>query len=265
MDNSPPGAGGYHEDPLRPGQAGWSELVAENLKYFEGEPGSAVWENYLDYLDDLVVDGLYNCVNCSLLYIQQNMDKGVATLLPLLEAKLELQAPEVVFQPSMKPGSPDGFLSLVEGVVEDMFNFASLVPRVASHLEATNYVKDMEEIVDLSDKKEEILNCAQLVVEQATKYCSTFSGYTYLWVDDREEFLRQFLLYGHIPTPEEIEAAGEAGVPKTPPALTQFKEQVDKYEKVHGEVELFEVRRLFQVTLGFAVNLIIKCGTCTLL
>ena len=113
--------------------------------------------------------------------------------------------------------SPDGFLSLVDGIIEDIFNLVALVPRVASHLEATNYVKDMEEIVDLSDKKEEVSNCVYLVVDQASKYCSTFDGYTYLWVDDREEFLRQFLLYGHIP--EEIEAAGEAGVPKTLPTL----------------------------------------------
>eukprot|EP00731_Ephydatia_muelleri_P012058 Em0006g952a len=200
-----------------------TELVAENLQHFQAEPGSAVWENYLDYLDDLVVDGLYNCINCSLLYLQQNMDKGVPSLLPLLEAKLELQAPE------------------------DIFNLAALVPRVASHLEATNYIKDMEEIVDLSDKREEVSNCVHLVVDQATKYCSTFDGYTYLWVDDREEFLRQFLLYGHIPTPEEIEAAGEGGVPKTPPSLGQFKEQVDKYEKVHGEVEQFEDTKVFDL------------------
>eukprot|EP00731_Ephydatia_muelleri_P033713 Em0036g17a len=177
-----------------------TKLVAENLQYFQAEPDSAVWENYLDYLDDL-----------------QNMDKGAPSLLPLLEAKLELQAPKVVFQPSMKMDSPDGFLSLVDGIIEDIFNLVALVPRVASHLEATNYVKDMEEIVDLSDKKDEVSNCVYLVVDQASKYCSTFDGYTYLWVDDREEFLRQFLLYGHIP--EEIEAAGEAGVPKTLPTL----------------------------------------------
>ena len=224
-----------------------SGLVAENLQHFQAQPGSAVWENYLDYLDDLVVDGLYSCVNTSLVYLQQNMDRGAQGLLPLLEAKLELQAPEVVFQPSMKLDSPDGFAALVEGVVEDVFNMATLIPRVASHLEATDYVKDMEEIVDLSDKKEEIANCVSLVVDQASKYCSMFDGYTYLWVDDREEFLRLFLLYGHVPTPEEIEAAGEAGVPKTPPTLVQFKGQVDKYEKLHGEVEMFEDTKVFDL------------------
>lgn len=73
------------------------------------------------------------------------------------------------------------------------------------------------------------------------EYCNSYEMYAYLWVDDRQEFLRQFLLYGHILTPEEIEAAGEEPVPETPPTLEQFKEQVDTYEKIYTEVEEFQV------------------------
>ena len=43
---------------------------------------------------------------------------------------------------------------------------------------------------------------------------------------------------------EEIEAAGEDGVAKTPPTLDQFKRQVDTYEKIYNEVEHFPVRRV---------------------
>lgn len=38
--------------------------------------------------------------------------------------------------------------------------------------------------------------------------------------------MRQFLLYGHVLTTEEIEAHAEEGVPENPPTLKQFKEQV---------------------------------------
>ena len=77
---------------------------------------------------------------------------------------------------------------------------------------------------------------------QALEYQNSYEGYAYLWVGDRQEFLRQFLLYGHVLTPEEIEVAGEEGVAESPPSLGQFKEQVDTYEKVYGKVEGFEVR-----------------------
>ena len=73
------------------------------------------------------------------------------------------------------------------------------------------------------------------------EYRNSFENYAYLWVDDRQEFLRQFLLYGHVLTAEEIEAAGEEGVPETPPTLAQYKEQVDTYEEIFTAVEQFEV------------------------
>ena len=60
-------------------------------------------------------------------------------------------------------------------------------------------------------------------------------------MDDRQEFLDQFLLYGHVLTAEEIEAAGDEGVPHTPPTLDQYKEQVDTYEKIYMDVKDFEV------------------------
>ena len=54
---------------------------------------------------------------------------------------------------------------------------------------------------------------------------------------------------------EEIEAAGEGGVPETPPVLEQFKEQVDTYEKIYSEVEQFEVRREAWVRIFFPKDL----------
>jgi len=38
--------------------------------------------------------------------------------------------------------------------------------------------------------------------------------------------MRQFLLYNHVLTTEEIEAHAEEGVPECPPTLKQFRDQV---------------------------------------
>lgn len=50
---------------------------------------------------------------------------------PLFSAELELQAPDMVFQPALGEGMPDGFLSIVDGLVKDIYQISSLVPRVA--------------------------------------------------------------------------------------------------------------------------------------
>lgn len=89
--------------------------------------------------------------------------------------------------------------------------------------------------------REEILSRVSSVTSQAVKYRESYSTYAYLWVDEREAFLSQFLLYGHVLTQEEIDQAGDEGVPEAPPTLTKFKSQVDSYEAVYLEVEKFEV------------------------
>ena len=46
----------------------------------------------------------------------------------------------------MDPDANDGFYALVESLLDDIFNFASLVPRVAKHKEFTDYLTDVEEV-----------------------------------------------------------------------------------------------------------------------
>ena len=74
--------------------------------------------------------------------------------------------------------------------------------------------------------RQEIMERVTTVINKATEYRNSFDTYAYLWVDDRTEFMRQFLLYNHVLTAEEIEAHVEDGVPECPPTLEQFKEQV---------------------------------------
>ena len=74
--------------------------------------------------------------------------------------------------------------------------------------------------------RQELMDRVQNVMNKAIEYRNSFDNYAYLWVDDRAEFMRQFLLYNHVLTTEEIEAHAEEGVPENPPTLEQFKQQV---------------------------------------
>ena len=79
---------------------------------------------------------------------------------------------------------------------------------------------------DLSEMRQELMERVQTIMNKAIEYRNSFDNYSYLWVDDRNEFMRQFLLYNHVLTAEEIEAHADEGVPENPPTLTQFKQQV---------------------------------------
>lgn len=84
----------------------------------------------------------------------------------------------------------------------------------------------MEESEDLSEMRQEMLDRVTSVMNKAAEYRNSFNIFEYLWVDERAEFMQQFLLYGHVLSPEEIEQHAEDGVPESPPTLEQFKEQV---------------------------------------
>lgn len=85
---------------------------------------------------------------------------------------------------------------------------------------------DVEDMLDLSEMRQDLMDRVTGIMNKANEYRSSFDAFAYLWLDDRNEFMRQFLLYNHVLTAEEIEAHAEEGVPESPPTLGQFKEQV---------------------------------------
>lgn len=222
------------------------QLVADNLQLFKADETTAIWRSYVEYLDDIVLDGFFSAIQCSLSYLLENTDtsKGTSTA-PLLEAKLELQVPDLVFSPSLEYGSQDGFYELVEGLVQDVFHVATLVPRLAKHNGMEHYQADVEDMLELGEMKGELMDRCQTVITKALEFRNSFDSFSYLWVDDRQEFMRQFLLYNHVLTAEEIEQYGEEGVPESRPTLKQFKEQIDTYEKIYLEVNDMEQMSLF--------------------
>lgn len=102
-------------------------------------------------------------------------------------------------------------------------------------------LEDMEELLqmrsDLMDHTQNIMNCA-------VEYINTFEKFSFLWIDDRNEFMRQFLLYNHVLTSEEIDSHRDDGVPETPPTLAQFRQQVRASVKQTSKTDLLLVGHL---------------------
>lgn len=197
------------------------------------------WKAYTTFVDRIVLEGFHKIIHCSLAYFLKETDFVKSNPEPLFEAQLQLKT-EMVFTPSMNFGESDGFFELIEGLVGNVYKQGSLVARVAKHFGQENYQHDLEQKTDLSDAKQDLMERVNSILTKANEYKDSFNKYAYLWVDDRKEFMRQFLLYNHVLTQEEIEAHAETGVPESPPTLEQFKEQVDQYEKTYEDVSKLE-------------------------
>lgn len=113
-------------------------LLQENLTFFKSDPNTDIWRAYVDYLDEMVLDGFFNCIHCSLSFLLENTDPKNNSS-PLFEAKLELQQPDMVFIPSLSFGVPEGFYEEVESIVNNMYKMASLVKRLAIRNDSEHY------------------------------------------------------------------------------------------------------------------------------
>ena len=113
-------------------------LVSDNVACFKSEESSDHWKAYVEYLDEMVVEGFFHCIGCSLNYLLDNTDLK-NRVSPLFEARLELQAPDMVFVPSLDYNVPNGFYELIDGIVTDIYHQSTLVNRLASHNGHSHY------------------------------------------------------------------------------------------------------------------------------
>jgi dynein heavy chain len=68
---------------------------------------------------------------------------------------------------------------------------------------------------------------------QAKEYSHGFETYSYLWLDDRDTYMQQFLSYGRQLTADELElvALDDDMAPKpSPPNMELFREQVEVFK-----------------------------------
>ncbi|KAM9002992.1 dynein axonemal heavy chain 9 [Sarcophilus harrisii] len=218
-------------------------LVQENLNLFLSDPTSTRWKTYIDYLDNMVRHGFFLAIESSLKYLLENTDSKVRHP-PFFEAQLDLVIPELIFYPSLDPTAKDGFHTIVEGLINDIFRISSMVPRLAQKT-FPHYQADMEDIGDLSYLRNVLMERVNNMMTICCDYRNSFDHYSFLYMDNRKEFMRHFLLYGHMLTAEELEAHGEDRIPENPPTLQQFKLQIDSYEKLYEEVNQLESFKIF--------------------
>ncbi|XP_071447818.1 dynein beta chain, ciliary [Hetaerina americana] len=136
-----------------------------------------------------------------------------------------------------------GFMTIIRGLVTDIIQMASLIPRVAQHNDLPCYEVDLENNEDVKEMRSEIIDGVKQVIKDANNYCNGFEVYSYLWLEDREVFMKQFLLYGRQLTQEELDLvnAGDGLAPQqSPPTMDHFKEQIDHYENLCQEIEGIE-------------------------
>uniref|UniRef100_A0A6P7G4P0 Dynein beta chain, ciliary-like n=1 Tax=Diabrotica virgifera virgifera TaxID=50390 RepID=A0A6P7G4P0_DIAVI len=188
----------------------------------------------------------YSYFYCSLGYIIEHMDPG-NNLPPLFESQLKLMEPEIVFIPSLDSSDPEGLKSLITGLIDDAVETSAIVKRF-SKIKTVSYKEEIESNQDIVDIKNDILSNIDKVIEESYEFCDNYQTYAYLWLDDREQYLDQFLTYGRQLNNEELDYLGmnDPLAPKpSPPKMEHFREQIDNFENLSNQVETIKEAEIF--------------------
>ncbi|KAL1791277.1 dynein heavy chain 11, axonemal [Sigmodon hispidus] len=218
-------------------------LVEENRKLFRADPSLDSWKIYVEFIDDIVAEGFFQAILHDLDFFLMNTERQLKPA-PFFQAQMILMPPEIVFKPPLEREAGDGFYDLVEEMLCGSFRMSAQMERVAAHLDIANYQNDMDNMLGLAEVRQEIMNRVADVINKVLEFKSSLETYSYLWVDDRVEILRQFLLYGPAVPSEEMDAHASEDILQ-PPTLEQFKEQIDIYEALYVQMSKFDDSRVF--------------------
>jgi dynein heavy chain len=242
------------------------ELVEQTRVSVSADENSESWLNYRKFVDDIVRDGFFKVIGNSLTYIHNNMDKDKITEFgPLIEAKLELEHESLLFTPAMDEGGNSSLKTIAEDFIEDIFNFASMMARVypgpvqklkpvsseadgnaASDKQAQEeanayetYLAEMRQNPELDALREGINKRVSQIVDLSIQYREGFDQYTYLWAENRQDYMKKFL---DVPKdPSSTEGATEPSEEKyVPIPLEKFEAEIRKFEAIHKTIMAME-------------------------
>ncbi|KAI8587105.1 dynein heavy chain and region D6 of dynein motor-domain-containing protein [Geranomyces variabilis] len=317
-------------------------LIAQTRDVVHADEHSPEWQRYQYYIDNIVREGFWKTLKTSLDYIAQNMESS-GDLGPLLEAKLELQREALVFTPNMEEDADGSVAYIINDVLEDIYDAASLMGRVApakeadpaetaaatlpaaldsgappstadgqplaeggnvrdsesdlhtegdedasdaegedfkarqlaqANMENETYLGEMRRDQTLTRLRSSILEHARRIMEEALVYKDGYDQFTWLWTENRQEYMKTFLQSSEKAVGDD-EAAGEseeaAAASEPINKLEKFENEIRRFEAYHKQIMAIEPEVIFQgwfrvdpKPLKQALNVVVKKWSYTL-
>lgn len=204
-------------------------MVKDANKMLRVSNASADWRAYVDFVNNVVVDGLSFIIQTSLQYLLEQLDPSINSKedkYPMLEIKLDLvsvrgaddvRREEVKFQPELFEAGGKGIRDMINNCIGSFFNASTLFKRLDND---GTYLREMH-----SDQGIKMLmaliNEALMENEQkCLELKSFYDEYSFLWETDLSEYFKQFTADAQI-----ITESGQSLVD-----LKKFENALLKYE-----------------------------------
>jgi dynein heavy chain len=201
--------------------------LESTLKVLKVNKTLPAFRTYVDYVNQIVIDGIVTAIIASLQYFKNQIDAQYLNqndINPLLEIQLRLAPPDVAYEPRMgTTSSKDGMRDILTGWVNGFINASTLVCRLDTQDFDGDYLSDIQENVLV---RYNVAHASRLL-KQTEAQCETFrqcfAEYSYLWTTNVKQAFEEFF---------ETQRPCEG----TDPPLSAFDAEIAKYKQLTDEI-----------------------------
>ncbi|XP_013170954.1 PREDICTED: dynein beta chain, ciliary-like [Papilio xuthus] len=216
-----------------------ADIEAERIEMEEEAFRAERWPAYVKYVDGLVSVQVMKAIQTSLDLFEKQTDLEKGPRVAFMQVIAELKDPDIVFTPSLELQDNYGLYDTLNEMMKDMFLQATLFPRIDPIVPIASYEDDIANEDAMIDLYHELLKRIENSINDVLQYASKYEKYTPLWMEDRQEVLNNFLMYGRVIPPEEFDKYrfenGE-DPPIVKPTLAEYQKEIDKYNALYDEV-----------------------------
>ncbi|CAD7696266.1 unnamed protein product [Ostreobium quekettii] len=202
------------------------KLLSNSNRTLKVGKASPSWKAYVNFVSEIVIDGFAAAIIATVRYLRDQIDPDLMAkneTSPLLEIKLELVAPDILWQPDL---GDDGVRRMFNTWLNGFMSIGTLMKRL--DIGEGTYLKELEEDYEVYNE----MSCVHEIVLANEAKCNDFKEhyvkYSYLWTKDLPTALKEFV--------EEEGEQLEDGTKDDPP-LAKFEEQIAKYKGIEKEIQ----------------------------
>ncbi|VDD79742.1 unnamed protein product [Mesocestoides corti] len=206
-------------------------LLEENRQLFKAEVDSGVWKDYLKSVDDVIAECFVKTIRCSLEWLLGETNNENPPMYPLFEVKMDLLASGINFMPALEQGPSTTFYDVCNAILEDIYKQSAQIRRICGQNgDESTYEDLMKQNNEIEEMRQTFIERVESAVQGALEYQDGLGRFAYLWTENKEEALENFLK-------QEDNATDDQGLN---PSLDRFKEKIEEYEASYSEVSEIE-------------------------
>ncbi|VDK33899.1 unnamed protein product [Taenia asiatica] len=218
-------------------------LLETNRQLFKATTDSAAWIAYVEDVDNIITSGFVETIRCSLEYLLSETNNEKPDIQPLFEIQMDLTVSGISFVPALEQGPNSTFFDVCNAILEDVYKQADQMNRATlQDEESQTYEAQVKVNVELEELRQTFIERVETAVQEAREYNDSMERFAYLWTDDREASLKDFL------SQENSKSDDLHSIP----SLERFKEKIDEYEAIYSEIS--EMEEVVLVEPWFKIN-----------